>query len=273
MVNRLWYHHFGTGIVSTLENFGIKGETPSHPELLDWLAIEFMNRDWSIKAMHRLIMNSRAYRQSSQSSELSYKMDPQNRWLSHMPLRRLDAEALRDSLLFVADRLDTRIGGPPDAVSVDRNGLVSAIPSDDNRWRRSVYLQYRRTEVPTLMETFDYPEMGPNCLLRNTSIVSPQSLLMMNNAHVRELAEAFANDVEQTGLKSTEDSTNQSTLWASPIISIYETALCRAPSQDELRLGSETLDQLVSHWNGDQHQALVTYCHTLLNSAAFLYVD
>lgn len=273
MVNRLWYHHFGTGIVSTLENFGLKGERPSHPELLDWLAIEFENRGWSIKAMHRLMMNSRAYRQSSQISEQSYQLDPQNRWLSRMPLRRLDAEALRDSLLFVADRLDTRTGGPPDAVSVDRNGLVSVIPSDENRWRRSVYLQYRRTEVPTMMETFDYPEMGPNCLARNNSIVSPQSLLLMNNAHVRELAEAFATSIEQPRLLSTAASANSAAPAELLITRIYETALCRAPSQDELRLGSESLGQLVSHWNGDRHKALETFCHTLLNSAAFLYVD
>ena len=273
LVNRIWYHHFGAGIVSTLENFGRKGERPSHPELLDWLAIEFVNRGWSIKEMHRLIMNSRAYRQSSRVSELAYQVDPQNRLLSHMPLRRLDAEALRDSLLFVAGRLDTRSGGAPDTVSVDRNGLVSVIPTDDNRWRRSVYLQYRRTEVPTLMETFDYPDMGPNCLSRNTSIVSPQSLLLMNNGHVRDLARAFADSIDQTWLKSVDTDVNQQASWESQIASIYETALCHAPSQDELRLGIETLQRLTSQWNGDKRKALETYCHTLLNSAAFLYVD
>jgi hypothetical protein len=172
---------------------------------------------------------------------------------------------LRDSLLLVAKRLDTRLGGPPDAISVDGSGLVSAIPSDDNRWRRSVYLQYRRTEVPTLMETFDYPEMLPNCLSRTTSIVSPQSLLLMNNAHIHDLAKAFAAniDIENDNLISSE----------SQVASIYETALCRVPSQVELRLGIETLNQLTSHWKGDRHKALETYCHTLLNSAAFLYVD
>jgi Protein of unknown function (DUF1553) len=273
MVNRLWYHHFGAGIVSTLENFGLKGDRPSHPELLDWLAIEFVNRGWSIKEMHRLIMTSRAYRQSSQVSELAYQLDPQNRLLARMPLRRLDAEALRDSLLLVAQRLDTTSGGPPDAISVDRNGLVSVIPSDDNRWRRSVYLQYRRTEVPTLMEAFDYPEMGPNCLSRNTSIVAPQSLLLMNNAHIRDLGNAFAASIDQARLKSADTYDTQPLPWESQIASIYETALVRLPSQNELRLGIETLDQLTIHWNGDRHKALETYCHTLLNSAAFLYVD
>jgi hypothetical protein len=167
----------------------------------------------------------------------------------------------------VAGRLDTRSGGPPDAISVDRNGLVSVIPGDDNRWRRSVYLQYRRTEVPTQMDTFDYPEMGPNCLSRNTSIVSPQSLLLMNNAHIYELAKALAANIESTNTESKQPR------WDSHITSIYETAFCRAPRPDELRVGIETLDQLTSHWNGDRHKALQTYCHTLLNSAAFLYVD
>jgi mono/diheme cytochrome c family protein len=273
LVNRIWYHHFGAGIVPTLENFGLQGERPSHPELLDWLAIEFVNRGWSIKEMHRLILHSRAYRQSSQVTELAHQLDPQNRFLSRMPLRRLDAEALRDSLLFISSRLDPRPGGPPDAIAIDHDGQVSVIPSDDFRWRRSVYLQYRRTEVPTFMETFDYPEMGPHCLSRNTSIVSPQSLLLMNNAHIRYLAKAFAESIEKTCLKSTVAATTQPNPWNSRIASIYEAALCRAPSQDEMQLGSETLDRLVNYWNGDNLMALATYCHTLFNSAAFLYVD
>ncbi len=154
----------------------MKGERPSHPELLDWLAVEFVDRGWSIKQMHRLIMNSRTYRQSSRITDQRRQLDPQNRLLSQMPLRRLDAEALRDSLLFVSGKLDDSPGGLPDAVSVNRDGLVSVNPTDGGGWRRSVYLQYRRTEIPTMMDTFDYPQMGPNCVARNVSTVSPQSL-------------------------------------------------------------------------------------------------
>ena len=109
-----------------------------------------------------------------------------------MPLRRLDAEALRDSLLFVSGKLDDCPGGLPDTVSVNRDGLVSVNPTDGGGWRRSVYLQYRRTEIPTMMDTFDYPQMGPNCVARNVSTVSPQSLMLMNNGHIHELAQAFA---------------------------------------------------------------------------------
>src|SRR5690606_28644998 len=140
-------------------NFGRQTERPSHPQLLDWLAVRFASEGWSIKQMHRLMMNSRTYRQSSRVSDDALRLDPQNRLLSRMPLRRMDAEALRDSLLRVSGQLDETAGGPPDPVSVDRDGLVSVDGSTEGGWRRSIYLQYRRTEIPTLMDTFDYPEM------------------------------------------------------------------------------------------------------------------
>lgn len=267
MVNRLWYHQFGEGIVRTLENFGRKGEPPSHPELLDWLALEFVERGWSIKDMHRLIMNSRTYKQSSRITDELRTVDPQNRLFSRMPLRRMNAEALRDSLLFVSGRLDDTPGGPPDPVTVDRNGLVSANATENGGWRRSIYMQYRRTEIPTMMETFDYPEMGPNCVARNVSIVSPQSLMLMNNERVRELAEAFA---ERVAIELKKQNQNDS---ATQVQMVYQMALSRPPSEMELRLGIETLKELETIWQGDRQAALETYCHTLLNSAAFLYID
>ncbi len=265
MVNRIWFHHFGTGIVTTLENFGSQGERPSHPELLDWLAVEFVKRDWSIKAMHRLIMNSRAYRQESRISPAAAQLDSQNRLLSHMPMRRMNAEAVRDSILSVSGRLDARAGGPPDEISVDRNGLVSIVPSENNTWRRSLYSQYRRTEIPTLMETFDYPEMGPNCLARNTSIVAPQPLMLMNNAHIYELAQSFAAKIDAD--------TPQNRSAEAKVLAVYEHALSRSASDEELEVGIAALEQLAIRWQGDQHKALHTYCHTILNSAAFLFVD
>jgi hypothetical protein len=266
MVNRIWYHHFGMGLVPSLENFGVQAEPPSHPELLDWLALQFIERGWSIKAMHRLIMNSRTYRQSSRVTEKGQASDPQNRLLSRMPLRRLDAEALRDSLLFVAGRLDGTSGGLPDTVSVDADGMVSVNPTDAGAWRRSVYVQYRRTELPTIMETFDYPQMGPNCMSRNVSNISPQSLLLMNNAHVRELAVAFAQRVGGEFDGEPHDVREQLEL-------VYQLALGRSPTAQERRLGMDALPELESAWGGDADKALVTYCHMLLNSAAFMYVD
>lgn len=268
LVNRVWYHHFGTGLVATLDNFGVQGEPPSHPELLDWLAITFIERGWSIKELHRLIMNSRVYRQSSRITEERLQGDPANRLLSRMPLRRMNAEALRDSLLFVSGQLDDTPGGPPDAVTVDHEGLVSVNPTADGRWRRSIYLQYRRTEIPTMMDTFDYPEMGPNCLTRSVSTVSPQSLMLMNNEHIRDLAKALAARVDQlVDDQSTVDD------FGTKIDTVYALALSRQPSGEERHLGISTLQTLDAAWQGKPLAALETYCHTILNSAAFLYID
>ena len=267
MVNRIWYHHFGTGLVKTLDNFGVKGERPSHPELLDWLAATFIQRGWSIKEVHRVIMNSRTYRQSSRVTEERLRVDPQNRLLSRMSLRRMNAEALRDSLLFVSGSLDNTPGGLPDDISVDRHGLVSVNPSAKGRWRRSIYLQYRRTEIPSMMDTFDYPEMGPNCLTRSVSTVSPQSLMLMNNKHVRELAEAFAARVVEL-LDNTESHDR-----GAQVDMVYQLALSRRPSDEQRQLGIDTLGELEAAWQGEADLALVTYCHTILNSAAFLYID
>ena len=274
MVNRIWYHHIGTGLVKSLENFGVKGEPPSHPELLDWLAVEFVERGWSVKQMHRLIMNSRTYRQSSRITDEHQRLDPQNQLLSRMPLRRMDAESLRDSMLFVSGRLDDQQGGRPDTVSVNRDGLVSINPTADGLWRRSVYAQYRRTEIPSMLETFDYPEMGPNCVARSVSVISPQSLMMINNDHVRELAESFANRVDAMLTEHDSDGSDISRAESERLIeTVYNLALSRSPNDVELRIGVEALDTLQAEWHGDRHAALTTYCHTILNSAAFLYID
>jgi hypothetical protein len=267
MVNRIWYHHFGTGLVKSLENFGVKGDRPSHPELLDWLAVEFVRHGWSIKQLHRSILNSRTYRQSSAVSDSAQNRDPQNRLLSRMSLRRMDAESLRDTLLFVSGQLETTPGGPPDPVFVDRDGLVSVTPSPDGRWRRSIYLQYRRTEIPSMMATFDYPEMGPNCLSRSVSTISPQSLMLMNNQHVRELAAAFADRVVELAQK------RESERLEDHVQAVYEIALSRSPSSLESEIGVETLRELRAAWKDKPQAAIESYCHTILNSAAFLYVD
>ena len=265
MINRIWYHHFGTGIVGTLENFGVQGDKPSHPALLDWLANEFVRRNWSIKEMHRLIMNSRTYRQSSRIRAQQLQLDPQNRFLSRMPLRRLDAEALRDSLLFVSGQLDDTPGGPPDPIAVDREGFVSIRVTAGGGWRRSVYAQYRRTEIPTMMDTFDYPNMGPNCVSRTVSTVSPQSLMLMNNGQIYDLAKRLADRVRQKAEHADD--------YGSLVDTVYRIALSRAPSSTERQVGVDSLQRLRGAWDDDLSAALATYCHTILNSAAFLYVD
>ncbi len=194
-VNRLWKHHFGTGIVKTLGNFGKTGMPPTHPELLDWLALEFVRQGWSLKSVHRLMMTSTTYRQGSTVSEQQEKLDPTNDLYSRMPLTRLDAEALYDTLLMVAGRLDENRFGPADAVQVRPDGLVT--PSGTPRgWRRLIYVQQFRKQIPTNLEVFDFPQMNPNCIERRDSTVAPQALYLMNNSMVRELAEQFARRVQ-----------------------------------------------------------------------------
>ncbi len=262
MVNRIWHHHFGSGLVKTLENFGIQGERPTHPGLLDWLAIEFMESGWSIKDMHRLMMNSRTWRQSSQVGDKQLKIDPQNRLVSRMPLRRMDAEALRDSLLFVSGKLDPTPGGMPDGVTVNREGFVNAKPTATGGWRRSVYIQYRRTEIPSMMATFDYPEMGPNCISRSTSTVSPQSLMLMNNDRVRDLAGAMAARIMKEAPGDPK----------AKVEAVYQIALSRMPDAEELAPGIETLNELDKAFS-DERKSLEAYCHAIMNSAGFIYVD
>ncbi len=272
MANRIWKHHFGEGIVRSLDNFGELGTRPTHPQLLDWLARTFIEQDWSIKQMHRLMMTSRTYRQDSQVSEKLTQLDPDNRWLSRMPLRRLDAEEVRDTLIHLGGKLNETHFGKPDPVNVAKDGLVTAV-SQQGAWRRSIYLRQRRKEMPTMLETFDLPQMNPACQDRPNSTVAQQALYLMNNDTIRQLSDSFAKRVmvEATDME-------EQIQW------IYQTALSRPATPQELKIGHSTLTQLEQKWSDHlksqnkstldaQQMALKTYCHTLMNSAAFLYID
>ena len=289
MVNRVWKHHFGQGLVKSVGNFGKTGDRPTHPELLDWLAQEFVRQRWSLKEMHRLMMTSSVYRQSSQrgsegegererntnntaagsspplplSPSPPLHQDPDNRLLSHMPLRRMEAELLRDSLLLVAGQLDETRFGPGDAVTVRPDGLVLSGK------RRSVYVQQLRKHPASLLESFDLPAMNPNCLQRAESLVAPQALHLMNDAAVRELARQFADRVQR---EAADDPKRQ-------VQRAYWIALTRPPSGEELTACLQTLTALTEQWTKQvpaaeaSRKALVTLCHTIMNSASFLYVD
>jgi hypothetical protein len=269
LVNRLWKQHFGDGIVKTLDNFGKTGARPTHPELLDRLAVEFVHRGWSIKAMHRLMMTSATYRQSSTVTAAHEQLDPENVFCSRMPLTRMDAESLYDSMLRVAGRLDESPYGSPDTLEVRADGLVT--PAGTARgWRRMIYVQLQRKAVATHLENFDYPQMNPNCIQRRGSTVAPQALHLLNNGMVRQLAEHFARRVRREAGADPERQIE----W------VYLTALSRPPHEEEKRLGRMTLAVLEKEWSKHQvhrdeasHRALTTYCHTILNSAAFLYID
>ena len=269
LVNRVWKHHFGVGLVKTLDNFGVQGARPSHPELLDWLAIEFTRNGWSIKELHRQMMTSRTYRQVSGIQPEHAAVDPQNQLLARMSLRRLDAEALRDSLLYLAGQLDERMYGPADPVGVREDGLIMAELSD-NGWRRSIYLRFRRTELPSLLDTFDYPEMGPNCGERSVSTVSLQALMLSNNRRVFDLAADFARQIRN-------DAGND---FSAQATRVYAAALGREPDAEELQRAVAALQTMKAHWtkagtepNDAAAKAIATLCHTVLNSAEFLYVD
>jgi hypothetical protein len=220
--------------------------------------------------MHRLMMTSAVYRQSSTVTPLHEKLDPTNELLSRMPLVRLDAESLYDTLLLVAGQLDERRYGPSDPLEVRGDGLVTPAGR-----RQMVYVQVQRKVVPTHLENFDYPQMNPNCVERRTSTVAPQALHLLNNGTVRRLAEDFARRARQ---EAGPDAARQ-VEW------VYLAALSRPPGAKEKRLGVEALARLKEEWakhpapgqKPDEDEAalraLTTYCHTIVNSAAFLYVD
>ena len=283
ITNRVWRNHFGRGLVKTLGNFGRLGARPTHPKLLDYLAAEFMRSGWSFKTIHRLLMTSSTYRQSSAVTAAHEQLDPDGSLYSRMPLRRLDAEELRDSILLAAGRLDRTRYGRPDRVEERDDGSV--MEKGTNRgWRRSVYVEQRRKQPLTLFESFDLPVMNPNCLERQNSNVAPQALYLLNNGRVRRLAAAFAERVLTAAGEEP----------AAQVQHAYLIALSRYPSDHESRVSVEALSKLRAEWqratessvssaepgneptNDTQNPTLLALqdlCHTLINSAAFLYVD
>jgi len=190
--NRFWQHHFGTGIVATPENLGVAGSPPSHPDLLEHLASELVRGEWSAKRLHRRIFNSAAYRQSSQASSTSLAKDPESRLLSRYPLRRLDAEAIRDSMLAASGDLDERMFGP--SVPTTRDGAGEVIVPEDQPGsrRRSIYLYQRRTQVLSMLAVFDSPSIVFNSLSRPRSTMPLQSLSQLNSAFALKRAEHLA---------------------------------------------------------------------------------
>lgn len=194
MVNRIWRWHFGTGLVRTPDNFGLLGEAPTHPELLDWLAREFIAQGWSFKKMHRLILNSSTYRQSSTPAENVAAQDPENRLYARANVQRLEAEAMRDSLLAVSGQLDRSLGGS--LLKVKNRGYLFDHTSKDlteyNSVRRSLYLPVIRNNVYDLFQLYDFPDAAVPTSNRSTSTVAPQALLMLNSDIVLDSATALA---------------------------------------------------------------------------------
>jgi mono/diheme cytochrome c family protein len=288
LVNRFWLHHFGRGIVAT-PDFGVLGELPSHPELLDWLATEFMERGWQLKRLHRVLMSSAAYRQSSQRADALDKADPENRLIGRMSIRRLEAEAVRDSLLAAAGQLNQAMLGPPVPVTVDEVGQV--IVGLDNRdsagrpqgkrseigaseLRRSVYIQVRRSQPLSMLETFDAPTLLPNCELRTRSTVAPQSLLLMNNDFVLEQSQALAERVIREAGEEARGRVRRAwrlALATEPSDADVEAA-ARFVAAQQAELAAEPKDDN-SELPPAETRALASLCQALFSSNAFLYVD
>jgi hypothetical protein len=264
IVNRLWLHHFGEGLVSTPENFGRSGSPPSHPKLLDWLATELVRRDWSLEHLHRLMVLSAAYRQSSRIDEtghaLARKVDPDNRLLWRQRLRRLEAEALRDAILAVSGGLDTAMGGLP--VPMVRKGDGEVVTGGGEAERRSIYLQVRRSQPLTILQVFDQPVIETNCTRRSASTVSSQALTLLNSDFTTSRAAAFA-----------------ARLLRDHATDLVGQALLRAFSRPAMAREREVLAAFLTR-QADRHggadakrRALADLCQMLLSANEFAYVD
>ena len=268
MVNRLWHYHFGRGIVQTPSDFGRNGAPPTHPELLDWLAHSFIEQHWSIKAIHRLIMTSSAYRQTSQASlPQAAEKDPDNLLLWRFPRRRLEGEAIRDSVLAVSGRLNSQMSDlpvfPPLPEDLDEAQKVQGF----NTWetdasaaarRRSIYIFQRRSLNFPFLETFDASVPTASCARRIDSITALQALSMYNGEFVNEESKYFAERVRKEAGNDPKAQVERA----------FELAYSRTPTESERRQALKFLDSLAGEDN-----PLGGLCRVLFNSSEFIYID
>lgn len=305
IVNRVWMHHFGRGLVGTPSDFGLTGERPSHPELLDWLASVFVapvNDDpnnlglgWSLKRLNKLIMTSTAYQQSSSRSPAGDAADPENRLYARMSVTRLDAEALRDSMLNLSGALNDRPFGPPVPVREDAVGQIVVgvdkkegstqvpvdVPMGDDEFRRSIYVEVRRSRPLAFLNTFDAPVMEVNCERRASSTVAPQALMLMNSEFALQQARLFAARLRREAGPLPEAQVDRA----------WRLVFLRGPTRDEFTSVMEFLRQQRASVLAaaqapaadpkastpssllPEDQAMQSLCQALFSSNEFLYVD
>jgi hypothetical protein len=283
-------HHFGKGIVATPGDFGYLGERPSHPELLDWLASRFASDGWQLKRFHRLLLTSTAFQQQSVRRPEIDAADPDNRMLARMSARRLEAEEIRDSILACSGSLSDKMYGAASPVAADEVGqIIVGLPDRDlaggplnqgktlgeDEFRRSIYIQVRRSMPLSMLEPFDMASLSPNCEIRQTSTVAPQALMMMNNGLIVREATKFADRVRKA---AGEDP-------AAGVTFAWTTAFNRPPNAEQLAGGvaflKQQTEQIALKIPADQvakeppaaHQALANFCQALLSMNLFLYVD
>jgi hypothetical protein len=276
IVNRIWQHLFGQGIVATADNFGRLGQPPTHPELLEWLSSEFLRSGWRIKPLIRLMMSSTAYRQAARGTEAApfRTVDPDNQLHWHARLRRLDSEVIRDAILAVSGKLDAAMGGPPVSQEARPDGMV--IVSEKNqaspaaKYRRSVYMVMRRKYPLTLLRVFDQPIVATSCTHRDASAVPLQSLTMLNDPFVLQQAEHFAARVARMAGDVRDKQ----------IELAFRLALARRANATEAKWCADYFDKQAAVYRAakvstDQaeRKALTSLCHTLLNTSEFLYAE
>ncbi|HEX8200009.1 MAG TPA: DUF1553 domain-containing protein, partial [Isosphaeraceae bacterium] len=264
IVNRLWQHHFGRGIVATASDFGTMGEEPSHPELLDWLATELVARGWSLKALHRLMVTSSAYRQSTRLLPEAQELDPENTLLWRQNRRRLDGEAIRDALLAASGRLNPRMGGPcvfpelpAELTQLSSKGAIWPVsPRAEDRDRRSLYVFLRRNLRYPFFEAFDRPDTNASCPRRPVTTIAPQALTLLNGRIAHDAARALAARVAREAGPDPD----------ARVARAYLLTLARPPDDRERALARAFL--------GDQPQAsLIGLCLALVNVNEFVYID
>jgi hypothetical protein len=254
IVNRLWQNHLGRGIVATPSDFGNRGERPTHPELLDWLATELIKNNWQLKPLHKLIMQSAVYTQGAEFDAGRAKLDPDNRLLWRYSPRRLEAEVIRDSLLAVGGLLDGTLFGP---------GTL-----DERSRRRSIYFTVKRSKLIPMMQVFDCPDGLQGVGERPRTTIAPQALLLLNNQNIREAAQGFAKRAAPT----------PETDWATAVKASYLLAVARQPSAEELDEALAFLNQQAASYmaagKGDGRAfALTDFCQILMCLNEFVYVD
>jgi len=269
MVNRIWRWHFGQGLVTSTDNFGVLGDHPSHPELLDWLARRFIAEGWSVKAMHRLMMLSSTYQMEANALQGNSHADAENRLLAHFPLRRLEAEEIRDALLAVAGSLDLTMGGKTIPLK-NREFVFNHTSKDATTYdspRRAVYLPIIRNHLYDLFEQFDYPDPAVPNGNRSATVVAPQALLMMNSELVSKSATQFAEQ-----LLADESASAVKRLEAA-----YVKAYGRLPSAVERKRAERFLSEFLVGTGKDQAAARLaawtTLCQTLLAANEFIYLN
>jgi hypothetical protein len=238
-MNREWAAFFGRGIVRTTEDFGYQGEPPTHPELLDWLAVELVNQGWSMKRMRKLIVMSATYQQSSAVLPVALEKDPQNKLLAHFPRQRLEAEQLRDSALKISGLLSPKLGGPsvfpPQPASITSEGAYGAlnwkVSEGPDRYRRGLYTFTKRTAPYAMFQTFDGPS-GEACIARREVSNTPlQALTILNDGVFLEAAQALGKQAVQGGLAAEELTAEQID---EQIATIFRRCLVRPPTDREL---------------------------------------